>query len=47
MIKTYALVTPSFNLLALPLMTLRDAEKARDTLTSLGKDVLVVNVGAE
>lgn len=47
MIKTYALVTPSFNLLALPLMTLTQAEQARAKLATLGKDVLVVNVGAE
>lgn len=49
MIKTYALITPTFPVpvrLPLPLMTLRDAEKARDTLATLGHVVHVVNVGA-
>lgn len=46
-IKTYALLAANGNPLKLPLMNIRDAEKARDTLAKMGKTVYVVNVNAE
>ena len=48
--KTYALATEkAFGLvrLALPPMTLAQAQKAQQTLASYGKEVLVVNIQAE
>lgn len=46
--KTYGLATvPALRILALPAMTLRDAEKARDILCNAGKPVVVVNLKAE
>jgi hypothetical protein len=47
MIKTYALIAPNGKPLALPLLTLRDAEKYRDTLATMGKTVTVVNARSE
>ncbi len=47
MVKTYALVATNGNALALPLMTLADAEKARATLAAMGKTVFVVNAKSE
>lgn len=47
MIRTYALVASNGRALALPVMTLTQAEQARDALTRLGQTVYVVNVKAE
>lgn len=47
MLKSYALALPDMSRnLALPLMTLKDAQAAQATLAKAGKSVLVVNVNA-
>jgi hypothetical protein len=47
MVKTYALRAPNGNFLALPVMTLKDAESCRDTLAKLGRIVYVTNIATE
>lgn len=47
MVKTYALRAPNGNFLALPIMTLREAESCRDTLAKLGRIVYVTNIVSE
>jgi hypothetical protein len=47
MAKTYALIAANGRKLEWPLLSLKEAEKARDALASAGKTVFVVNVNAE
>lgn len=48
MIKQYGLVAASnMHPLKLPVMTLAQAESARDTLAAMGKSVHVINLKAE
>lgn len=47
MIRTYALCATNGKALALPLLTLREAESARESLAKLGRIVYVVNTRAE
>jgi len=47
MIKTYGLCAPNGQFLNLPVMTLKDAESARESLAKLGRIVYVKNIASE